>query len=98
MTEFLEKIKDIRFTEVDEFYKRKDEIKEKYQELDNETKEIYKWYFYFKLCLLKNPLKEMLWTFLNMNCDIYFIAEMSNEYRLFCRKRNKMYEIDDEFD
>ncbi len=98
MTEFLERIKDIRFTEVDEFYKRKDEIKEKYQELDNETKEIYKWYFYFQLCLLKNPLKEMLWTFLNMNCDIYFIAEMSNEYRLFCRKRNKMYEIDDEFD
>ena len=98
MTEFLEKIKDIRFTEVDEFYKRKDEIKERYQELDNETKEIYKWYFYFQLCLLKNPLKEMLWTFLNMNCDIYFIAEMSNEYRLFCRKRNKMYEIDDEFD
>ena len=98
MTELLEKIKDIRFTEVDEFYKRKDEIKEKYQELDNETKEIYKWYFYFQLCLLKNPLKEMLWTFLNMNCDIYFIAEMSNEYRLFCRKRNKMYEIDDEFD
>lgn len=98
MTEFLEQIKDIRFTEVDEFYKRKDEIKEKYQELDNETKEIYKWYFYFQLCLLKNPLKEMLWTFLNMNCDIYFIAEMSNEYRLFCRKRNKMYEIDDEFD
>ena len=90
MTEFLEKIKDIRFTEVDEFYKRKDEIKEKYQELDNETKEIYKWYFYFQLCLLKNPLKEMLWTFLNMNCDIYFIAEMSNQYRLFCRKRNKM--------
>ena len=98
MTEFLEKIKDIRFTEVDEFYKRKDEIKEKYQELDNETKEIYKWYFYFQLCLLKNPLKEMLWTFLNMNCDIYFIAEMCKEYRLFCRKRNKMYEIDDEFD
>ena len=98
MTEFLDRIKDIRFTEVDEFYKRKDEIKEKYQELDNETKEIYKWYFYFQLCLLKNPLKEMLWTFLNMDCDIYFIAEMSNEYRLFCRKRNKMYEIDDEFD
>ena len=98
MTQFLERMKDIRFTEVDEFYMRKDEIKEKYQELDNETKEIYKWYFYFQLCLLKNPLKEMLWTFLNMNCDIYFIAEMSNEYRLFCRKRNKMYEIDDEFD
>ena len=98
MTEFLEQIKDIRFTEVDEFYKRKDEIKEKYQELDNETKEIYKRYSYFQLCLLKNPLKDMLWTFLNMNCDIYFIAEMSNEYRLFCRKRNKMYEIDDEFD
>lgn len=98
MTEFLEQIKDIRFTEVDEFYKRKDEIKEKYQELDDETKEIYKWYFYFQLCLLKNPLKEMFWTFLNMNCDIYFLADMSNEYRLFCRKRNKMYESDDEFD
>ena len=98
MTEFLEQIKDIRFTEVDEFYKRKDEIKEKYQELDDETKEIYKWYFYFQFCLLKNPLKEMFWTFLNMNCDIYFMADMSNEYRLFCRKRNKMYESDDEFD
>lgn len=98
MTEFLERIKDIRFTEVDEFYRRKDEIKEKYQELDRETKEIYKWYFYFQFCLLKNPLKEMLWTYLNMNCDIYFMADMSNEYRLFCRKRNKMVENDEEFD
>ena len=98
MTEFLEQIKDIRFIEVDEFYKRKEEIREKYQELDDGTKEIYKWYFYFQFCLLKNPLKEMFWTYLNMNCDIYFLADMSNEYRLFCRKRNKMVESDDEFD
>lgn len=98
MREFLEKIQDIRFTEVDEFYDRKDEIKEKYQELDDGTKEIYKWYFYFQFCLLKNPLKEMFWTYLNMNCDIYFMAEMTNEYRLFCRKRKKMVENYDEFD
>lgn len=98
MTEFLEQIKDIRFTEVDEFYKRKEEIREKYQELDDGIKEIYKWYFYFQFCLLKNPLKEMFWTYLNINCDIYFMADMSHEYRLFCKKRNKIYESDDEFD
>lgn len=98
MTEFLEQIKDIRFTEVDEFYKRKEEIREKYQELDDGIKEIYKWYFYFQFCLLKNPLKEMFWTYLNINCDIYFMADMSHEYRLFCKKRNKICESDDEFD
>ena len=92
MKEFLEKIDDIRFFEVDDFYHRKDEIKEKYNKLNNGEKEMYKWYFYFQFCLLKNPLKEMLWTFLNMECDIYFLSEMANEYRIFCNKRKRLYE------
>lgn len=92
MREFLDRIESIRFEEVDELYKKKEEIKVKYQGLDNETKEIYKWYFYFQLCLLKNPLKEMLWTYLNSETDLHFKAEMSNEYRIFCNKRKKIGE------
>ena len=96
MEEFLELIKDIRFTEVDEFYRKKDYIKIKYQELDKSTKEVYKWYFYFQFCLLKNPLKELLWNYLNQEQDIFLSVELDNQYNLFCnkRKRQKQEEIE----
>ena len=98
MDEFLELIEDMRFTEVDDFFKRKEYIKYKYQELDKSTKEVYKWYFYFQFCLLKNPLKELLWNYLNGEEDLFFISELNNQYRIFCNKRKRQKQEESEID
>ena len=98
MEEFLELINDIRFSEVDDFYNRKEYIKIKYQELNQEVKEIYKWYFYFQFCLLKNPLKELLWTYLNEEENIFLTSNLINQYEKFCNKRRKQKEVENQFD
>lgn len=98
MEEFLELIEDIRFTEVDEFYRKKDYIKIKYQELDKSTKEVYKWYFYFQFCLLKNPLKELLWNYLNQEQNMFLSVELDNQYNLFCNKRKRQKQEESEID
>lgn len=87
MDEFLERIMEIRFADVDDLYNRRAEIHEKYMKLDLATKQIYKWYFFYELCLLRNPLKRLLWDYLNnptmANVELIF------EYKLFCKKRKK---------
>lgn len=88
MDEFMEKTKDMRFLNADDFYVKKAIIKEKYKKLDYNSKEMYKWYFFYQLCLLKNPLKSMFWSYLNNKhdkCD-----KMNEEYIKFCEKRDKI--------
>jgi hypothetical protein len=50
MQEFLDKIENIRFVDVDELFVKKKYIREMYSEKEQSVKEIYKWYFYFQLC------------------------------------------------
>jgi len=64
MEEILERIKKARFLTTDEIYSRRKEIREVVQEFDADTLEIYQWYFFKQLCLLKNPLRDMLWDYL----------------------------------
>ena len=71
MEEILERIKGARFTTTDEIYTKRVEIREIVQSYDYDTQEIYKWYFFFQLCILKNPLKTLLWN--------YVIKETINE-------------------
>lgn len=97
MERFLELINDIQFTTVDEFYKKREYIKRKYNELDAGSKEIYKWYFYFQFCLLKNPLKEMLWTYLNEE-NYIFENIMEAQYELFYSKRRIQKIIENKID
>lgn len=88
--EFMNEIIDIRFKNVDEFMMRKEIIREKAKLLNNDYKEMYKWYFYHQLCLLKSKqdeLKDLMW--------MYVIGEpvefdLMHQYRLFCNKRNKI--------
>lgn len=98
MKEFFREIEDIQFTEVDEFYKKKEYIRDRYQELDNNIKQVYKWYFYFQFCLLKNPLKELLWNYVNGENELYFLSELQNEYNSFCNRRKKQKEEESEID
>jgi hypothetical protein len=90
MKEILEKMKEARFTTTDELYSKKDEIREVVQKYDNDTLEIYKWYFFYQLCLLKNPLKELLWNYLIKDkISIMEKANLSIEYQKYkerCRQ------------
>jgi len=97
MEKFLELIKDIQFTTVDEFYKKKKYIKKRYLKLDEGTKQIYKWYFYFQFCLLKNPLKEMFWTYLNQE-EYIFESELEHQYEIFCSRRKIQKIIESKID
>lgn len=84
MKEILERIKEVRFTTTDEIYSRKDEIREIVQTFDYDTLEVYKWYFFFQLCLLKNPLKELLWNYLvREKVTLQARSDLCVEYRKY---------------
>jgi hypothetical protein len=69
VSEFEETINKLYFLDVDDFYDNVEYIKSIYKGLDYMEKNIYKWYFYYQLCLVKdkknNPLKSIFWDYLN---------------------------------
>lgn len=91
MNEFYESVQKIMFKDVDDLYVKKAHIREEYALLDYSTKQIYKWFFYYQLCLLRNPLKRLLWDYINGSNDISLELELFYEYKKFCEKRNKIY-------
>ena len=93
MEEIYMQISKAMFKNADELYKEKERIREEYQKLDcTAKKEIYKWWFFFYLSQLKNPLKELLWDFLNYKC---VDARLDKEYIKFCEKRRMMYHVEE---
>lgn len=85
MQEFLDKIENIRFVDVDELFVKKKYIREMYSEKEQSVKEIYKWYFYFQLCMLRNPLKSLFWGYINGENNL---DELNFAYINFCNKRD----------
>lgn len=84
MKDLLERIEKARFTTTDEIFTRRKEIREIVQNFDLDTLEVYKWYFFFQLCLLKNPLKELLWTYIaKQNISLSEESDLCKEYRLY---------------
>lgn len=65
----LEPINDMLFLTPNDLYNKIDDIKQRYYELDKDYKNIYKWFFFYQLCLLKdtkdNPVKSNLWSYIN---------------------------------
>ncbi len=88
MNEFLVIINDMRFDNADDFFVKKAYLKKKYEKLDIDFKELYKWYFFYQLCIVKNPLKEKMWDYLNDKCTS---AILTQEYVEFCEKRERLY-------
>ena len=87
--EFMIKIDNIRFLNIDECYQNRQYIKENFQKLNDNEKEMYKWYFFYQLCLLKNPLKSLMWDYLHT--DNYKVSiELNYEYAKFCERRNNL--------
>lgn len=102
MSEFLILIDDIRFVGIDDFMKNKDYIKEKFNTFDLDTREIYKWYFFYELSLLKDGiLRECCWDYLH-DIDTYYKGKkitLEERYLEFCNKRNKLLgEIEGQID
>ena len=84
---FMLKIDHITFENIDDLYSRRDKIRNNYAILDFNEKQIYKWYFFYQLCLLKNPLKKIAWEYVNgADRDVEFY----NCYKDFLVKRNKI--------
>lgn len=83
----LKEIESIRFENVDDLFVKKASIKEKYLELEPKIKELYKWYFFYQLCMVKNPLKELLWDYLN---DKEVSDKLNIAYIDFCNKRDSL--------
>lgn len=82
---------DMRFLDLDDFFIKKVSIKQKYEELDYNQKEIYKWYFFYQLCLVKyrniekKPIKDVFWDYLNGNANTF---EANKLYLDFCIARD----------
>lgn len=100
MKEFLELLKDnqLTFESLDEFYVKKNFIKEKYQSLDTDVKYLYKMYFFTQLCTIKNKYKEALWAFLNNNAtyenaNLIYIDFCNYRDNLFKKKPKEWYNI-----
>ena len=60
------RLEGLRFNGIEDLYKRRDEIRLEYRELELWEKEIYKWYFFYELSLIRNSgIKSALWEYMN---------------------------------
>ena len=98
MEEIYQNIQELMFKDVDDLYLRKIQIREKFAQLDYPTKQIYKWFFYYQLCFLRNPLKRLLWDFICGSKELKMQLNLPKEYKKFCEKRKRMYPSIDEDD
>lgn len=83
---------DMRFLDLHDFFITKVSIKQKYDKLDFNQKEIYKWYFFYQLCLVKfrnkekKAIKDVFWDYLNDNAS----SELVNSIYLdFCNYKDR---------
>lgn len=91
MKEIMEKIGIISFVSFDEIYNKRDFARKTYATFDQDTKEVYKWYYYHQLCLMTNkkmPLKDYLWLYIAGRDNIK--KELKKEYTKFYKKREKI--------
>lgn len=87
---FLKDIVGVDFFDMEDLFKNRKLIRRNYQRLTRDYKRVYKWYFYFKLCLIKNPLKDLMWSYL-AGCD-GSENELIFEYDGFISKKRAIME------
>lgn len=86
MRKIYEELRGIMFEGIDDAYERREDIRKGYTELEYEERQVYKWYFFYQLCLLRNPLKRYMWEYI---CKEREEEELKEEYERFCTKREK---------
>lgn len=92
MKEIMGKIGEISFISFDEIYEMRAKARKLYQKFDYDTKEIYKWYYYHQLCIMKSckkePLKDYLWLYISGREDMEEV--LTKEYDKFSKKRQNI--------
>lgn len=84
-----QEIGEMEFSTVEELYEKKDFIRDKYQKLEYNTKRIYKWYYFYQLCLLDYELKSLMWDYI---CGIQEAElHLRLAYMDFKRKKEKYH-------
>lgn len=89
-TVFMQEIVDARFMNIDDLFARKNSIRQTFSMFDNPTKEMYKWYFFYQLCLLKDPLKSEIWEYI---CGKDNVSIVEEEYDIFCKRRDRLINL-----
>lgn len=87
---FLKDIVGVDFFDMEDLFKNRELIRRNYESLSTDYKRVYKWYFYFKLCLIKNPLKDLMWSYI-AGCN-GFEDELMLEYVGFISKKRAIIE------
>lgn len=86
-----DKVMEADFETLDELYERKDKIREEVQQYNVKTLELYKWYFFYQLCLISVPTKEAFWDYLvKKEVDEFTKGNLEHEYMKFCKHRKKI--------
>lgn len=80
----LEPLEDMFFTDVKDLYENITYIQERFSSLERDYQELYKWYFFYQLCLLKdtkhNPIKSNLWSYI---CGVLPFYEVVMSYSIY---------------
>ena len=90
MEGLVENIRQIEFSTIEELYEKKEEIRDKYQALDYNTRRIYKWYYFYQLCLLDYELKSLMWDYICGITDVDLHLRLA--YMDFKRKKEKYHQ------
>lgn len=89
MEGIIQEIQEIEFSTVEELYEKKDIIREKYKKLDYNTGRIYKWYFFYQLCVLDYDFKSTMWDYI---CEIAGSElRLAHQYRIFKEKKERYH-------
>lgn len=90
---FLREIEGLRFKTGQEWYLRKNEIREGYLKLDIGDKEMYKWYFFYETCMLPENLKSLMWEYMNKDVlDGRIRIDLFTEYKRWSDKVQRLKE------
>lgn len=93
LTNFMLKINEMQFIDIDELYHNIVKIKKMYNSslINDDERRIYKWYFFNQLCLLrwkskisKKYIKDSMWNYIN---DIENKHNIDIIYKEFCEFR-----------
>ena len=63
MEGFFQEIEEMLFATIEEFYEKKDLIRKKYKELDCKEARVYKWYFFYQVCVVDYKFKSAMWDY-----------------------------------
>ena len=85
--EFMQKIGDMKFFGIEELFLKKEYVRDKFRELKDDEKYVYKWFYFFQTCHLNGRIKENMWSYIT---GVIPQEKIEKEYELYCQKREEL--------